>query len=674
MRPWGGLSAARFLVVAQLVVKGMKEAGSESVLSEDRRYRLLVEAVTDYAIYMLDPNGIVTSWNPGAQRFKGYEASEIIGCHFSRFYSDEDRRLALPERALETAEREGMFESEGWRVRKDGSHFWAHVVIDPIREPSGRLIGFAKITRDLTERKNAEEALRRSEEQFRLLVDGVSDHAIYMLDPQGRVTNWNSGAQRVKGYRPDEIIGQNFSRFYTQEDREKGEPHYALEIAAKEGRFEREGWRVRKDGSRFWANVVIHAIRADDGTLVGFAKITRDITEWKTVQLELEDAREQLFQSRKMEAIGQLTGGIAHDFNNLLMAILASLELMRKRLPDHPELTSLIDSAVEGAQRGASLTQRMLAFARRQKLHPEPLDVAALVHGITDFLQRSLGAAHPIHTHFPSSLPLILADANQLELALLNLAVNARDAMPEGGPIIIAAREETVGPRHGPHLKPGRQVCLTVTDAGVGMDKATLERAMEPFFTTKGVGKGTGLGLSAVHGVMEQLGGRLYLKSEEGKGTTAELWLPVAMAEQTSVHRRGRLPAGQELAGSMRPLVVLVVEDDGLVLMNTAAMLEDLGHSVLEASSGREALDILRRESGIDLVITDQAMPHMTGAQLIESVRADWPYLPIILATGYAELPQGADPNVPRLDKPFGQTELARAIAGCMLPNQATTG
>ena len=410
--------------------------------TEDGRYRLLVESITDYAIYMLDPNGIVSSWNPGAQRFKGYRANEIIGQHFSRFYTEQDRKTGLPARALATARREGKFESEGWRVRKDGSQFWAAVVIDPIRSPSGDIVGYAKITRDLTERKQAEQMLKLSEQQFRLLVQGVTDYAIYMLDPEGNVSNWNIGAQRIKGYTPEEIIGRHFSQFYTEEDRANGEPSRALEIAEREGKFEREAWRVRKDGSRFWAHVVIDALRDETGTLLGFAKITQDITERREAQLKLDSAREALVQSQKMEAIGHLTGGIAHDFNNLLMAVLSSLELIRKRLPADPKLSALLDNAVRGAERGAVLTKRMLAFARRQELNTEIIQIPDLVRGMSDLLQRSLGQSISIETRFPLRLSPIIADANQLEMALLNLAVNARDAMPEGGQIIIAAREE----------------------------------------------------------------------------------------------------------------------------------------------------------------------------------------------------------------------------------------
>jgi PAS domain S-box-containing protein len=279
----------------------------DASLTADARYRLLVEAVTDYAIYMLDPNGIVSSWNPGAQRIKGYLADEIIGQHFSRFYTEEDRSSGLPARVLETARRTGKFENEGWRVRKDGTRFWAAVVIDPIWSPSGELLGYAKITRDLTERKQAEQMLKLSEEQFGLLVQGVTDYAIYMLDPEGNVSNWNLGAQRIKGYSPEEIIGHHFSQFYTDEDRAAGEPRRALETALREGKFEKESWRVRKDGTRFWAHVVIDPLRDETGTLLGFAKITKDISERREAQIKLEKTRAALTQAQKMEAIGHLT-------------------------------------------------------------------------------------------------------------------------------------------------------------------------------------------------------------------------------------------------------------------------------------------------------------------------------------------------------------------------------
>jgi PAS domain S-box-containing protein len=627
-------------------------------LTDEGRYRLLVDAISDFAIYMLDPDGMVTSWNSGAERFKGYAPSEIIGQHFSRFYTPEDQERGIPAKALETAQREGKFEAEGWRVRKDGTRFWAYVVIDPIRQPKGEIIGYAKITRDLTERRAAEEELRRGQEQFRLLVQGVTDYAICMLDTKGLVSSWNLGAQRIKGYAPGEIIGQHFSRFYTDEDRAAGAPQEALETARRDGRFEKEGQRVRKDGTRFWAHVIIDAITNDAGEPIGFAKITRDITERRQAQEKLEKTREALLQSQKMEAVGQLTGGIAHDFNNLLMAVLGSLELVRKRLPDDGRTRSLLENAVEGARRGVSLTKRMLAFARRQELKQERIDVADLVRGMAELMQRSLGPGIEIETRFPLAALPVIADANQLEMALLNLAVNARDAMPEGGQIIISAREESIFSANG--LRPGQYIALTITDRGTGMDQATLARAMEPFFTTKGLGRGTGLGLSMVHGFAEQSGGRFTLCSQQGEGTTAELWLP--MAEDVVQPAVGQ-PKDEEMHADRGSLVVLAVDDDPLVLLNTVAMLEDFGHEVFSASSGQKALDILRGEDRVDVVITDQAMPHMTGVQLADAIAKDWPDLPVILATGYAEIREGTAAGLRKLNKPFTQGELAIALA-----------
>ncbi|WP_414127730.1 PAS domain S-box protein [Rhizobium jaguaris] len=548
-----------------------------------------------------------------------------------------------------------------------GPRYLAHAAIDAIRNAEGDLLGFAKITRDLSERRKAEVKLTRSEEQFRILVQGVADYAIYMLDPQGRVSSWNLGAQRIKGYTQREILGQHFSRFYTQEDRAAGLPWRALDIAAEDGRFENEGWRVRKDGSRFWASVVIDAIRGDDGCLLGFAKVTRDITEKKEAQRKLELAQEELFQAQKMEAVGQLTGGMAHDFNNLLMAVLGSLEIMRKRIADDPNITPLIDNAIQGAQRGAALTQRMLAFSRRQDLKIEPLNLIELVRNMTDLLQRAMGPSMMIETHFPLSLPRVNADPNQLENALMNLAVNARDSMPSGGSLIIAARPREIGKGEVNGLEAGSYICLSLRDEGEGMDEETLANATTPFFTTKGVGKGTGLGLPMVQGLMAQSGGTLILKSRKGEGTTAELWLPVAVDTDIRTEKQvaEATPAG---GGSFN---ILAVDDDALVLMNTAFMLEDLGHTVLRAHSGEEALKLIEDHDDIHLVITDHSMPRMTGSQLVAAIAERLPGLPVILATGYAELPAGSKNDLLRLPKPFNQKQLAAVIAKAvgMLPS-----
>jgi PAS domain S-box-containing protein len=621
------------------------------------RYELLVQSVTDYAIYLLDPTGVIRSWNAGAERIKGYTAEEIIGRHFSIFYTEEDLQKEIPKTALRTAAEEGRFEAEGWRVRKDGTRFWGSVVIDRIAAPSGELLGFAKVTRDLTERKLAEEELRRSEERFRFLLQSVTDYAIYMLDPDGFVTSWNAGAERFKGYSAGEIIGQHFSRFYGEEDRAAGIPTKALQTALSEGRFEAEGWRYRKGGTRFWASVVIDPVRNDEGKLIGFAKITRDLTERRASQLALEQAQQAFFQSQKMEAIGKLTGGVAHDFNNLLAAIINSVDLARKRSGEGADITRFLDNILEAAQRGATLTHRMLAFARKQELELQTVDLGGLVRGMADLLQRTIGPGIAIETRFPLVLKPVRADAAQLELALMNLAVNARDAMTDGGRIVIAARNEKVLVRNG--LESGDYVCLSVADQGEGMDEETLAKAAEPFFTTKGVGRGTGLGLSMIVGMAEQCGGKVVLQSAKGEGTTAEIWLPVATGAGVS----SELPAAREGSWPLvAPLTVLAVDDDEIVLLNTAAMLTDMGHTVLTARSGRDAMRLLG-ENPVDLLITDFAMPGMTGGELAEAVQAGWPDLPVVMTSGYAEIPNGAALGVPRLPKPFRTYQLAIAIA-----------
>ena len=503
------------------------------------------------------------------------------------------------------------------------------------------------------------EALRRSEERFRLLVEGVADHAIFMLDPEGRVANWNLGARRLIGY-GDEIVGTHYAILHTDEDRHSGIPDAMLLDARREGKSTGEGWRVRKDGNRFWAEATIRVVRNERGETIGFAKIVRDVTERRRSQEALERTRDALAISQKMETVGQLTGGVAHDFNNILAVILGSLELAKKRLqPEDPRIHRLLDNAIQGALRGASLTQRMLAFARKQDLKPVVVDVPELVRGMAALLKFAPGIR--VETRFPIELANVKVDANQLELAILNLAVNARDAIMAGGGVIsIAAREEHAVDG----LAEGRYVALSVSDTGCGMDEETLKHAQEPFFTTKGVGKGTGLGLSMVKGLAEQSGGVLLLKSHIGEGTTAEIWLPACQDEK--VPEPHAAEPSRSASRSSRPISVLVVDDDLLVLDSIAAMLDDLGYAVIEARSGEEAIRLLPRMPKIDIVVTDYAMPGMNGLQLAEAVAAERPGTPVVLCTGYAELPGSAQPHLPRISKPFDQTALVAAIEEAM--------
>ena len=615
----------------------------------EQRFQLLVNAITDYAVYMLDREGYVATWNPGARRFKGYEAHEIVGQHFSRFFTDEDRAAGIPERALRTAATEGKFETEGWRVRKDGSRMWAHVVVDPIFDDSGTLVGFAKITRDVTERRSAEEALSESERRFRMLVQGVRDYAIYMLDPEGRVSNWNTGAERIKGYKAEEIVGQHFSRFYTEEDRAGGEPARALATALAEGKYEKEAQRVRADGTRFWAHVVIDPIRDEEGRLVGFAKITRDVSERRQAQIELEEARAALFQAQKLQALGELTGGIAHDFNNLMTVIRGSADLLRRGDLPADKSARYLDAIVETADRAAALTGQLLAFSRRQRLRPEVIDLNVRLDALGEVLRRTLGDRIEIALDLAPSLWATEADPAQLETALLNAAINARDAMPDGGTLTLRTCNASG--------KEGDFVCVEVADTGAGMAQEVVDRAYEPFFTTKPVGKGTGLGLSQIHGFAAQSGGRTELNSKPGEGTALRIFLP--RVDRPVTPPREAAPEAQRGDGR----TVLLVEDNDHVRAFAEQLLADLGYEVLSAASADEALALLET-NGADIVFSDVVMPDMSGLDLARELARRRPDLPVLLATGYsAETVTGDADGFEILSKPYGADTLGEALA-----------
>jgi len=619
--------------------------------SANNAYELLVTSVVDYAIYMLDRDGRVVNWNAGAERIKGYTADEIIGEHVSRFYTEEDRAAGAPQRMLATVAETGRFTTEAWRCRKDGSRFWAMVVVDAIRDESGALIGFAKITRDISEQHAAQAALLETERRFRLLVESVVDYAIFMLDTDGRITNWNAGAERIKGYSAAEIIGQHFSRFYTPEDIADGLPVRALETARREGRYEAEGLRCRKDGSRFWASVVIDAVH-DNGVLIGFAKVTRDITERRAAQAELEASREQLFQSQKMEAMGQLTGGLAHDFNNLLTAIMGAAELGLLQCGGNEKLRRMLESIRLSAKRGGDLTKQLLAFARRQPLEPKIIHLREQLPLTVQLLRHSLRGDIELIPDFPEDLWAVEADPAQLELALLNLGINARDAMPEGGTLRFSARNVTLkGEIEG---LTGDYVALSMADSGIGIPEEIRTRIFEPFFTTKAFGQGTGLGLSQTYGFVQQSNGTITLESEVGRGTTITIYLP-----SSGVAAAGR-DAAERNAG--RP-IVLVVDDDLSVAEMAGEMIEALGYEPRIANSGAEALGILTRTSGIRLVFSDVVMAGgMSGLELARKLRARYPEMPVLLTSGYSQTMTAAPGEFPFLAKPYNMEQLSASI------------
>jgi PAS domain S-box-containing protein len=631
--------------------KGITKAGGTRDLFEsERNFRLLVEGVVDYAICMLDPNGFVIKWNAGAERIKGYKASEILGKHFSVFYTQRDRDAGVPARSLETARECGKFETEGWRVRKDGTEFLSSVVIDALYE-KGELVGFAKITRDVTERHKAQQALLESEQQFRLLVSGVTDYALYMLDPEGNISSWNAGGQNIKGYTPDEIIGQHFSRFYTEADRAEGLPARALSIAQTTGRYEEEGWRVRKDGSFFWASVLIDPIRDDHGKLVGFAKITRDITERREAQIALENVQRRLAESQKLDALGQLTGGFAHDFNNILMIVSGHLQTLKRAAAHEPKLLRAAQAIEHATQRGATLTNQLLTFSRRQQVNPEQVDIAAQIHAFREVLKSGLGHGISLLVDIAPDTWPVTVDVSEFETAILNLVINARDAMPNGGTVSVSVKNASSDELDGDC------VVVDVVDTGVGIPADVIGKIFDPFFTTKPVGKGTGLGLSQVHGFVHQAGGTVKAVSALEQGTKITMYLPRASERSAS------LDSGRTEGISGSGTIVLLVEDNPAVASASAELLEQLGYEVRWVPDAATALQEIER-NGIHVVLSDIVMPGpMDGVSLAHAIKKTHPGLPILLTTGYSQAAYSARAEYPILRKPYQIHELSRALA-----------
>ncbi len=626
-----------------------------SLLSSEKRFELLVTSISDYAIYLLDPNGTIVSWNAGAQRFKGYTEDEVLGKHFSIFFTPEDLSKKLPWNILKQAAKNGQFESQGWRVRKDGTQFWANIVVDAIYDEHNVLIGYAKVTRDITEQKKAQDKLFESEERFRYLVQGVTDYAIYMLTPTGIVSNWNLGAERIKGYSADDIVGKHFSLFLTPEDIAAGLPEQSLQIAKAEGRYEREGWRVRKDGSRFRAHVIIDAIHNDAKELIGFAKITRDITEKYKAEEALARANAALYQSQKMDAIGKLTGGIAHDFNNLLSVISSSLEVFGLSPIDARQI-KMVESMKRAIARGATLTQQLLSFARQQPLKSELNDINKLIYGFEPMLEKACSSSVKLLTDLSIDISTVKVDASGFEAALLNLIVNAKDALPQGGVIKLKTEKVKLVDNEIGSLIAGSYVKVSVQDNGTGIATNVLPHILEPFFTTKEIGKGTGLGLSQVYGFIKQSDGDIFIDTQVGKGTAVSLYFPIMKNSQSADY----IPYQQELKA-------LIVDDEPDLLNASAELFKSMGYSVLTASSAEEAMEKLWHTEAINVLFTDILMPGgMNGIELAHEVRQFDPNIKIILASGYP-LPALADEHgdfddFNFINKPYRLADIAQCL------------
>ncbi len=504
-----------------------RNAGVDSAETEGL-YRLLVESVRDYAIFALDPDGHILSWNAGAERIKGYRPEEIIGQHFSIFYPEERIAERFPQYELEVASRTGRFEDQGWRIRKDGTRFWANVIITALRDESGALVGFAKVTRDLTERRAAEDALRQSEARFRLLVTAVADYGIFVLDPEGRVASWNEGAQRMEGYTADEIIGQHFSVFYPQDRIDAGFPDYELEVAGREGRFEDEGWRIRKDGTRFWANVVITALRDERGVLVGFAKVTRDLTERRAAEeRRVVDAQRVAAAEAANRAKSEFLATMSHELRTPLNAIGGYADLLAEEIygPVGAEQKDALQRIRRSQQHLLSIINDLLNYSRIEagqlSYDVAPVPVLAMLDTVAAMIEPQAirkGLAFERGACPPQVIARV--DRARTEQILLNLLSNAVKFTPPGGRIMVSC------------TPLGNRVALRVRDTGPGIPPEKLEAIFEPFVqlgrALNSPHEGTGLGLAISRDLARAMGGDLTAASAPGVGATFTLVLPAA--------------------------------------------------------------------------------------------------------------------------------------------------
>jgi hypothetical protein len=625
-----------------------QEEAERLIRDREARYRVLVESVSDYAIFMLDAKGRVMSWNAGAERIKGYTADEVMGRHFSLFYPADDQHAGKPAGVLRSALREGRHEEDGWRVRKDGTRLWANVVVTPVHQ-DGELIGFAKVVHDRTVRHSSD-----------MLLESVLDSAIdgiIGIDENGTIRSFNAAAERMFDYEAAEVIGSQFSVLMPEPYRSNGTEY--LSRFAHTGRIVGRGRELvglRGDGTTFPLELAVSSFILDGRHF--FTGVVRDMTKQRTLE-------EQLQQAQKMQAIGQLAGGVAHDFNNLLTIIAGHTELLLGRHRESNELHDALSDIRDAGMRAAGLTRQLLAFSRRAVLEPRVLDLNVVVREAQKMLRRIIGEDMEIVTKLAPGLPNVSIDQSQIGQVLINLVVNARDAVTHGGRIEIETEEGAVpaGPNAHPDARPGPGVVLIVRDNGVGMPPEIVNRIFEPFFTTKHSGAGTGLGLSMVYGIVHQSGGRIEVQSEPGAGTEFRVFLPAARQSLTPV-LRPRRDASQSAAGDE---TLLVVEDEESVRRLAVLALREHGYRVLEACNGAEALRITGSHDGhIDLVVTDVVMPVMGGRQLVEALKPLRSDLRILYVSGYTDddvVRHGVQrADVAFLQKPYTPHDLAAKV------------
>jgi PAS domain S-box-containing protein len=603
-------------------IQDRKEA-DRALRESEGRHQAFFEATTA-GMVEVSPDARILRANHAFCQMLGYTAEEITRLTVADILFPEDRDTVLNQYSQAGEGRTNSYEADRRYRRKDGSPLWARVSVVAVHDTAGRPAFLSAVVIDLSARREAEESLRASEERFRLLVNSVRDYAVFMLDPAGRVLTWNSGAERITGHTAAEITGKHFSVFHPAQD--VAATGHELEVAARDGRFETQGWRIRKDGSRFWAQIVTSAVRDSSGILHGFAKVTRDLTRQRILE-------EQFRQAQKMEAVGRLTSGVAHDFNNLLTIINGYGQIVLDQLGhDHParEMIEAINSAGE---RAARLTSQLLAFSRKAIVEPRELDLNEVVDQSTKLIRRLIGEDIVVSTDLDPHLGGVRADPSQIEQVLLNLAVNAKDAMPYGGKLTVETRSIYIREAdrvNFPDLPRGPYVQLAVSDTGVGMNEEIKSHLFEPFFTTKEPGKGTGLGLAVVHGAVKQNGGRVDVYSEIGHGTTFKILLPALNKPPPTSGDNPLAPRGTE--------TVVLVEDEEHVRKFARLALEAQGYTVIEASTGAEGLERSAEYTGpIHLLITDVVMPGMGGREVAEKLRERLPRLKVLFVSGYTD-------------------------------------